>query len=133
LAALQARLGRAEAAVAKEKEQASQARIQTAISVGSTLLGALFGRKTLSSATVSKAATAARGVGRSMQEGSEAVTAEQNAEAIRKQIAEMESEVEAESAALAVTEPKIEVVEVKPARVGISVRLIALGWVPQTS
>jgi Helicase HerA, central domain len=133
LAALQARLGRAEAAVAKQKEQASQARIQTAISVGSTLLGAILGRKTLSSATVSKAATAARGVGRTMQEGSEAATAEQNAEAIRKQIAEMENEVEAESAALAATEPKIEVVEVKPARAGVSVRLIALGWVPQTS
>jgi hypothetical protein len=133
LVALQARLARAEAAVAKQKEQASHARIQTAISVGSTLLGAILGRKTLSSATLSKAATAARGVGRSMQEGSEAATAEQNAEAIRKQIAEMETEVEAESAALAATEPKIDVVEVKPARAAVSVRLIALGWIPKTS
>jgi Helicase HerA, central domain len=132
LAALQTRLARAEAAVAKQKEQASHARIQTAISVGSTLLGAILGRKTLSSATISKAATAARGVGRSMQEGSEAATAEQNAEAIRTQIADMETEVEAESAALAATEPKIDVVEVKPARAGVSVRLIALGWMPKT-
>jgi Helicase HerA, central domain len=133
LAALQARLGRAEAAVAKQKDQASHARLQTAISVGSTLLGAILGRKTLSSATLSKAATAARGVGRTIQEGSEATTAEENAEAIRKQIAELETEVEAESAALAATEPEIEVVEVKPARSGVSVRLIALGWIPQTS
>ncbi len=44
----------------------------------------------------------------------------------------METEVEAESAALAATEPKIEVVEVKPTRAGVSVRLIALGWIPQT-
>ena len=84
------------------------------------MLGAILGRKTLSSATISKAATAARGVGRSIQEGSEAATAEQNAEAIRKQIAEMETEVEAESAALAATEPEIEVVEVKPLRSGVS-------------
>jgi len=132
LAALQARLARAEAAVAKQKEQASQARLQTAISLGSTLLGAILGRKTLSSATLGKAATTARGVGRTIQEGSEAATAEQTAEAIRRQIAEMETEVEAEGAALAATEPTIEVIEVKPARSGVSVRLIALGWVPQT-
>jgi Helicase HerA, central domain len=132
-AALQARLGRAEAAVAKQKEQVSHARLQTAISVGSTLLGAILGRKTLSSATLSKAATAARGVGRTIQEGSEATTAEENAEVIRKQIAELETEVEAESGALAATEPEIEVVEVKPNRAGVSVRLIALGWIPKTS
>ena len=124
---------RAEAAVSKQKEQASQARLQTAISLGSTLLGAILGRKTLSSATLSKAATTARGVGRTIQEGSEAATAEQTAEAIRRQIAEMETEVEAEGAALAATEPTIEVVEVKPARSGVSVRLLALGWIPQTA
>jgi Helicase HerA, central domain len=132
VAALQARLGRAEAAVAKQKEQASHARLQTAISVGSTLLGAILGRKTLSSATLSKAATAARGVGRTIQEGSEATNAEENAEAIRKQVAELETEVEAEGAALAATEPEIDVVEVKPTRAGVSVRLIALGWIPTT-
>ena len=45
----------------------------------------------------------------------------------------METEVEAEGAALAATEPTIEVVEVKPARSGVSVRLLALGWIPQTA
>jgi Helicase HerA, central domain len=133
LAALQARLGRAEATVARQKEQASHARIQTMISVGSTLLGAILGRKTLSSSTVSKATTAARGVGRTIQEGSEAASAEQNAEAIRRQIEELQTEVEAESAGVAATEPKIETVEVKPARAGVSVRLVALGWIPQTT
>ncbi len=133
LAALQARLGRAEASVAKQKEQASHARMQTMISVGSTLLGAILGRKAISSSTVSKATTAARGVGRTIQEGSEAASAEQNAESIRQQIADMDTEIEAESAALAATDPKIEVVEVKPARAGVSVRLIALGWIPQST
>jgi len=131
VASLQARLARADAAVQRQKEQASQARMQTFISVGSTLLGALLGRKALSASTIGKATTAARGVGRSMQEGSQAATAEQSAEAIRQQIAEIETEIEAESAALAATEPSIEIVEVKPLRSGVSVRLIALAWVPQ--
>ena len=131
VASLQARLARADAAVQRQKEQASQARMQTFISVGSTLLGALLGRKALSASTIGKATTAARGVGRSIQEGSQAATAEQSAEAIRQQIAEIETEIEAESAALAATEPSTEIVEVKPARSGVSVRLIALAWVPQ--
>ena len=131
VASLQARLARADAAVQRQKEQASQARMQTFISVGSTLLGALLGRKALSASTIGKATTAARGVGRSIQEGSQAATAEQSAEAIRQQIAEIETEIEAESAALAATEPSIEIVEVKPLRSGVSVRLIALAWVPR--
>ncbi len=129
-AALQARLARAETATQRQKEQASQARLQTIISVGSTVLGAFFGRKALTSATIGKAATAARGVGRSMKEGSDVTTAEQSVEQVRAQIADIETELEAESAALAVTEPVIDTVEVKPLRSGISVRLLALAWVP---
>jgi Helicase HerA, central domain len=133
VASLQARLARAEAAVQRRKDQASQARMQTLISVGSTLLGAFLGRKALSASTISKATTAARGVGRSIQEDSEASAAEQGVEAIRQQITDIESDIEAESAALAATEPDIEVVEVKPLRTGVSVRLIALAWVPRVS
>jgi hypothetical protein len=133
VASLQARLARAEAAVERQKEQASQARMQTLISVGSTLLGAFLGRKALSASTISKATTAARGVGRSIQEGSEASAAEQGVEAIRQQIAEIETDIEAESAALSATEPDIEVVEVKPLRSGVSVRLVALAWIPRVS
>ena len=124
-------LARADAAVQRQKEQASQARMQTFISVGSTLLGAFLGRKALSSSTIGKATTAARGVERSIQEGSEAASAEQSAEAIRQQIAEIETEIEAESAALAATEPDIESIEVKPLRNGISVRLVTLAWIPR--
>jgi len=129
-AALQARLARAEGASLKQKEQASQARLQTVISVGSTILGALFGRKAISSSTIGKAATAARGVGRSMKEGSDVTMAEQSVEQIRQQMTDIETEIEAESAALAATEPAVEVVAVKPLRSGVSVRLLALAWVP---
>ena len=65
-----------------------------------------------------------------MKEGSDVTTAEQSVEQVRAQIADIETELEAESAALAVTEPVIDTVEVKPLRSGISVRLLALAWVP---
>ena len=47
-AQLAERLRRAEATVARETEQASHAKLQTAVSVGATILGALFGRKAVS-------------------------------------------------------------------------------------
>lgn len=130
LAALQTRLARAQGMVERQKEQASHARMQTFISVGSTILGAFLGRKALSSANVGKAATAARGVSRSMKEGSDVATAEQGAEAISRQIADLETECEAESAALRATEPEIETVEVRPLKSGVTVRLVALAWRP---
>jgi len=130
LAALQARLQRAQAAVQTQKEQANQARLQTAISVGSTILGALFGRKKLSAATMGKAATAARGASRAWKEGSDVASAEQGADAIQQQIGELETEIAAETAALAATEPAVETVEIRPARTGTTVRLLALAWSP---
>lgn len=130
LAALQARRTRAEAAVQRQKDQASQARMQTLISVGSTVLGALFGRKAISSATLNKAATAARGVGRSMKEGSDVGIAEEGVESINRQLEALEAEFAAESAAILATEPGIEAVEIKPQR-NVTVRLFALAWQPQ--
>ncbi len=65
-----------------------------------------------------------------MKEGSDVATAEQSAEQIRQSIAEIETDFEAESAAVAATEPSIETVEIKPLRSGIDVRLVALAWKP---
>ncbi len=67
-AQLEDRVRRAETDVAKESQQASQAKLQTAVSVGAAVLGALFGRKTVSVGNLGRATTAARGVGRSMKE-----------------------------------------------------------------
>ena len=131
MAALQTRLTRAEGTVQKEREQASQARLQTFISVGSTILGALMGRKAVSASTIGRATTAARGVGRSWKEGTDVATAEQGVEAVRQQLADIETEIAAETAAMAATEPAIERVEVRPARSGTSVRLLALAWCPR--
>lgn len=130
-AALQSRLTRAEAAAQRQKDQASHARLQTVISVGSTLLGAFLGRKAVSSTTIGKAATAARGVGRSMKEGADVGLAEQSVEVVRRQIADLDADFEADRAALAATEPALEKVEVKPLRTGCSVRMLVLAWVPE--
>ena len=69
--ALAERLRRAEQAVDREQQQASDQKLQTAVSMGATVLGALFGRKAVSIGTLGRATTAARGVGRTMKEDSD--------------------------------------------------------------
>lgn len=128
---LQGRLLRAETAAQKQKEQASHARMQTLISVGSGILGAFLGRKALSSRNLSKAATAARGVGRSMKEGADVAVAEQSVEAVKAQMAALEEEFCSEQASLAVSAPEIETVTLKPLRTGVSLRKFSLAWLPK--
>jgi hypothetical protein len=135
-AALAERLRRAEAAVSREQEQASQQRTQTAVSFGATVLGALFGRKTLSTSTLGRATTAARGVGRSMKEASDVKRASESVEAVREQIKELEAQVAAEAdaagAGFDVSAP-LEKVVVTPKRGGVEVRFVALGWIPASA
>jgi hypothetical protein len=130
-AALAERLRRAEAAVGREQEQVTQQRTQTAVSFGATVLGALFGRKTISTGTLGRATTAVRGVGRSMKEASDVKRASENVEAVRAQIKELEDQVAAEAAGIGagfdVTAP-LESVTLAPKRGAIEARFVALGW-----
>lgn len=128
---LKDRLRRAEQTVAKEKEQARQAGLQTAISIGATLLGAFTGRK---SSARSGATSAARGIGRSMSQSSDVGRAEESVEAIQKQLADLNAEFEAESAELASridpTSEALETLTIRPKKADINVQLLTLAWVP---
>src|SRR5262249_2590187 len=53
----------AQQALATQQSQLHGQQVQTAISVGATVLSALFGRKALSTSTLGRATTAARGAG----------------------------------------------------------------------
>src|SRR6185295_13142667 len=101
LAALEGRIRRAEQMKEKQAQQARTQHVQTAISLGATLLGAFLGRKTISATTVEKAATTARRAGRSIQEAKEVGLAEENVEALRKHLSALEAEFKAETDALA--------------------------------
>jgi hypothetical protein len=130
-AALQARLERAQAALERQKQQASAATMQTVISVGSSLLGAFLGKKAISATNIGRVTTAARGVSRSMKEGSETATAGQSLENVQAQVAELETEFAAEAAALGARDPEFSKLVIKPQRGGISGLRLSLGWIPQ--
>jgi hypothetical protein len=120
--------------VAREQSQASQQTMQTAISVGATLLGALFGRKAVSVGSIGRATTAARGVGRTMKERQDVDGAEQSVEAVREKIAELESELQSDIAdmtsATELTNVPIESASLKPRKSDIVVSGVSLAWVP---
>jgi hypothetical protein len=133
-AALQERLRRAEQARQREAEQAKAAHIQTAISVGATILGAFLGRKTLSATSLGRASSAARGVGRSIKEAQDAARAGETIEALKSQLQELEAEFKREADAVAakmdpLTE-RLEPVTLKPNNSNIAVKLVGLVWVP---
>jgi hypothetical protein len=134
VAALQERRRRAEQAVERESEQAKQQGLQTAISVGATILGAFLGRKSINVSTVGRATTAARGAGRVFKETQDVGRARETVAAVDEAIAKLDEQFKAEADALgASTDPLTEALEtlaLKPTRQGIAVRLVTLAWAP---
>jgi hypothetical protein len=131
--ALQERLRRAEASVGRETEQASHQKMQTAVSLGAAVFGALLGRKAVSTGTLGRATTAARGVGRTMKESSDVKRAAETVEAVRAQVTELEGRMLEEIRTLAASfggAPELERVTLTPKRGQIAVHFVALGWDP---
>lgn len=130
--ALEEKKRRAIARVQKETEQAQGQKLQTAISLGATLMGALMGRKAITASTIGRATTAARGMGRAMKESGDIGTAQQEVQVIEQQQLELEDELKLEMATLeAVSDPATETFErltVKPKRTNVTVKLVSLLW-----
>jgi hypothetical protein len=134
LVALQERRRRAEQNVQKQQEQASESTVQTAISFGTTLLGAVLGRKTFGAGTLGRATTAARGVGRSVKESSDVDRARETVSAIDVQMQELETSLQADIAGIDASHAPTEALEtltLTPKRTGIQVELVALTWLPE--
>jgi phage host-nuclease inhibitor protein Gam len=134
VAQLQERLRRAQQSVNKEQQQSSDQKTQAAISIGASVLGALFGRKTISASNVGRVTTAARGMGRIARESQDVARAQENVAALQSQLDELEASVQADIAAIDATyhpqtEP-LDTISLKPKRAGVQVKLVALVWIP---
>ncbi len=134
IATLQERVRMAQQAVEREKAEASQQKVQTAISFGTTLLGAFVGRKAVSASTVGRATTAARGVSRSAKAQEDVARAAETVEAHQARLKALEAEFKQELDELgdgssALTEP-LDTLSIKPRKTNINVQLVALAWMP---
>ena len=112
----------------------SQQGVQTAISMGATVLGALFGRKGVS-ASIGRATTTARGVGRTMREREDVERAEENVAALTEHVEAMERELRDESqnieAALDPASIVLTPITLAPKKSHVTVRLVALVWMSE--
>jgi hypothetical protein len=130
LGTLQDRERRAAQKVERERSQASSQTLSSALSVGGSLLGALFGGSRRGAA--SKVSTAARSVGRASKERADVAHAEADARALREQVEALDAELEAEVARLeSEFDPqaiRLEPVPVAPRKSDIAVEDLALVW-----
>ena len=134
LASLQERLRRAEQTVQREQAQASQAKMDTAISVGGAILGAIFGRGKISAGAISKVGTAARGAGRAAQQQGDVTRANDSVQALQLQYADLEAALQQDIDALGATydaqQDALEAIPIKAKSGDVHVQLVALVWVP---
>ncbi len=134
LARLQDRIRKAEQRIEREREQYKQQKMHTVVSVGATVLGALFGRKLGSVGNVGRASTAARGASRAARERGDVARAQEDAEALEQQLQELEAEfserLEAVREKLGDAELVCEELPIRPRKSDLSVERVALVWTP---
>jgi hypothetical protein len=125
---------KAEAAIGVQEQKASQAKLDSALTIGSAVLGALFGRKKVSASTLGKAGTAARSMGRASARGDDVERARETFEAAQQELADLEAritdELALESAAFDALAEQLDAVVVRPKSTGVQVQAVALAWVP---
>ncbi len=126
------KLRRAEAAVERENQQASESKVSAAVSFGATVLGALLGRKAVSASTLGRATTAAKSMGRVSRESGDVARATSTVATLEQQLADVQAALEADLQAVqAEWDPQAEELErvvVKPKRGSVSVQLVGLVW-----
>ena len=134
LTGLQERIRKSEQAVTREQAESKQAKMDTMISVGSAVLGALFGRGKVSASTLSKVGTAARGAGRVARQSGDVTRAGETVEALSAQYQAMETVLQGEIDALGTSfdaqSEQLEEIVIKAKAGDVVVPLVALAWNP---
>jgi hypothetical protein len=126
---IEERIARAETRVEREKSQYDQQKLQTGISMGASVLGAIFGR-----GGIGRATTAARGAGRVAREREDVLRAEDALRDLKEQARELQIQVEEELRAYRADQEsevaEIEEIIVRPRKSDIEVQGLKLVWKP---
>jgi hypothetical protein len=130
---LQDRIRLAEQKVQVEQAEARQHELNSAISIGATVLGAFMGRKGVSSSTIGRATTAARGISKVAKQRDDVGRAEDNLETLNSKLQLLTSQFQAEAQEVAgkfdPLKETLESVSVPLKKTNITVKLLALAWV----
>ncbi|MBT8088013.1 MAG: DUF87 domain-containing protein [Gammaproteobacteria bacterium] len=134
---LENRLLRAEQAISREQQQSTKKKLDTAISFGTAILGAVLGRKKLSTTTATKIGSAIKTAGGASKEAADVDRARQTAEKVRADMtdlnAALEKEIEALDTSFDAQAEELKEVVVRAKSTDIHVTLTGLVWLPYTA
>jgi len=136
LTTLENRLMRAEQTIAVQQEQSTKRKLDTAVSFGTAILGAVLGRKKLSSSTATKMGTAIKTASSARKEAADVERARQTAARVQAEIEALNAELEKEVAALDTSfdaqAEELEEIVVRARSTDIHVAITGLAWLPYT-
>ncbi|HTL50308.1 MAG TPA: DUF87 domain-containing protein [Steroidobacteraceae bacterium] len=131
LKSLEDRLRRASDRVEREKAQYSQRKLDTAVSIGTSILGAIFGGR---SSAATRAGTAARSAGRVFSERGDVERADESLESLTTERDELLKGIEQEAGSLAASlDPasvELEKLRIAPRKSDIAIGRIGIAWEP---
>ena len=134
VARLEERLRRAQQAIEREAEQSRGAKIDTAISFGTAVLGAVLGRKRVSTTAASRVGAAVRKAGSARKQAGDVRRAQETATSVKVQLEELqhafEEEVDQLEAAYDAQSEELTETLVRPKSTEIDINLLSIGWVP---
>jgi hypothetical protein len=134
LDALENKIRLAEQAVEREHEQMKAQDMQTAISVGATVLGAFLGRRRIGTGTIGRATSAARAANRSASSRADVERASDNLEALNEKMGALEQQFQTDIASIQSEVEKaaesVEVVNISPKKTNVAVDVFAFAWAP---
>jgi hypothetical protein len=131
---LENRLLRAQQAVERESQQATKKKLDTAVSFGTAILGAVLGRKRLSASSASKIGTAIKTASSARKESADIKRAEETARKVQADIevlnAELEKEIAALDTAFDAQAENLDEIVVRAKSTDIHVPVFGLAWMP---
>ena len=131
---LENRLLRAEQRIEREQEQSKQRKFDTAISFGTALLGAVLGRKKISTTSASRVGTAMKSAGRMRKEAQDVAQAEETAESVKAEMQALETQLKREIELLETgfnaQNEELKEVLIKPRTTDVHIHFVGLGWAP---
>ena len=134
LQALEDRVRAAEDRIDRERSELREHKLKTAVSFGSSLLGALLGRKKLSVTNMNRAGRAMRAASRSQRQKDDVERASESLEQLLADKRELEEEFQLKISELSESLPAADIeltaIEIPPLKSDISITSLALVWSP---
>jgi hypothetical protein len=132
--AIEKKMRTASEKLAREQSQLESAKYQSIVNLGSSLLGALVGRKLASRSNIGKVSTAIRSAGRTAQEKGDVTRAEETLTELQQQMEQLNADLEQQVAELSqqydVENLQLEPIAIPPRKGDLKTDEPVLLWVP---